>query len=149
MAIPDFFQRLFSFFSGGLVAVFVAIFSFILICSKQQIKPKPTNQASFTPFTDFQTGAPCENRTHLSTLGRSHSTDKLKAHEIYINTNKTQRPILFFGAKTKNFKSASRKARSREKSACGEKVFMGGAASCRSIFVIFFRKLKAPTARQN
>ena len=25
--------------------------------------------------------------------------------------------------------------------------FMGGAASCRSIFVIFSRKLKAPTAR--
>ena len=34
-------------------------------------------------------------------------------------------------------------------STCGKKVFMGGAASCRSIFVIFSRKLKAPTARQN
>ena len=32
---------------------------------------------------------------------------------------------------------------------CGEKVFWGGAASCRSIFVIFSRKLKALKARQN
>ncbi len=74
---------------------------------------------------------------------RRGSAGMARTGKVFLTTNKRQ-------FTRRKFQECFAKSAYPRKSACGEKVFWGGAASCRSIFCYFFsRKLQALKARQN